>query len=470
MLAARAALLRPLVALGFLAALSVASFAPAPLAPLPASVVHAQQTPAPDAQRQGGTVQQAYDLLMDRFVHPLDSAALLRAAWDQIGADAGQVKAPAPGQGPSLVGDRSQDIAAFRTSLAAYLGRQPTLPSGFVPAYSAIRGMITYAKEGHTYFMNPDQYREHLAWSRGDVKYGGIGARMKGPELVVVEVFSGSPAEQAGLRPGDQVIRVDDTSTEGLSVDQVVSLIRGPEGSWVRLTIQRPGEPDQIGVDVQRAEISYDFITSRMLDEQMGYIQLRGFTDPSVADQFETDVTALERQGARGLILDLRGNPGGRIDVGARVLSHFLPAGSTLYQQVERSGRREARSRRDSDSYALPMVVLVDSGTASMGEIFASAVQEYSVATVVGATTAGNVAAAQVYPLGDGSALQITVMEILSAHGNPLNGVGVEPNDRVDDQVADGAYGTDPVLDRARQILSAVVAPVPVSSSRWQAL
>ncbi len=467
---ARAALLRPLVAIWL--AVAVAFGAAAPTGPTPtAAVVWADPSPAPDPQRQAATVQEAFSRLMDYFVHPLDSTALLAAAWGQVTKEASRARAPSPGPAPAFVGDRNQDIATFRAALTGYAGQQTTWPAGFVPGYAAIRGMVAYANEGHTYFMDPDQYREHVAWSRGDVKYGGIGARMRGPDLVVVEVFAGSPAERAGLRPGDQVTRVDGTPTAGRTVDDVVLLIRGPEGSSVQLTIQRPGEPEPMVLAVQREEISYDFITARMLDEQTGYIQLRGFPDPAVADQFESDVTSLEEQGAQALILDLRGNPGGRIDVGSRLLNHFLPAGSTLYQEIDRGGRQQARSRRETDPYALPTAVLVDSGTASMGEIFASALQEYGVATVVGTTTAGNVAAAQVYPLGDGSGIQVTVMEILSPHGNTLNGLGVAPDDVVEQQPSDVTAGVDPALDRAREILSAVVSPAaPVGTSHWYAL
>ncbi len=436
-------------------------------APLAAPVVRAQPADAPerlDPQRQASTVLQAFDLLMDRFVRPVGSAAVLSAGWRQLSQDAAEKHARPPAPLPVLTDNRASDAATFKVAFLGYAAQVPALPSGFVPAYSTIRGMVQFVEEGHTFFMDPQQYQEHLAWSRGDVQYGGIGARMKGPELVVTEVFEGSPAEQAGLRAGDVVLLVDGRQVSGLGVDEAVSLIRGPAGSRVELTVQRRGEPAPLTLSIQRAEIAYDFITHRLLDDGAAYVQLRGFPDPSVADELERSIATLVDQGAEGLILDLRGNPGGRIDVGSRLLSHFLPPGARLFEQVERSGRHAMPSRRNAVPYGLPLVVLVDSGTASMGEIFAAAVQDYGTGMVVGTTTSGSVAAAQVFPLDDGSALQVTVMEILSAKGRTLNGVGVTPDEVVDVDPADLVAGDDPVLDRAQAVLEAAMRPpLPVS-------
>jgi carboxyl-terminal processing protease len=156
----------------------------------------------------------------------------------------------------------------------------------------------------------------------------------------------------------------------------------------------------------------------------------------------------------RGLVLDLRGNSGGRLDVGTRLLSHFLPAGSSIYEEIDRSGRDRLRySRSGLEQFGLPLVILVDGGTASMGEIFASAVQEHGAATIVGTTTAGSVAAAQIFGLPDGAGLQVTVYEIRAADGKELNRVGVAPDDVVDAETDQLAGGSDPVLSRAVDIL-----------------
>jgi carboxyl-terminal processing protease len=437
------ALVFVLASLGWNAAIGVASVPTA-------EVVAPQTSTSADATRQASTVQQAFDLLFDRYVHPLDSGALLNTAWGQIVREAEQRQAPAPGPAPAFTGDRTADSAAFRSALVEYVARHTNLPGGFVPAHAAIRGMTTFVNEGHTYFLDPEQFQAHLAWARGEVKYAGIGARMRGPQPTVTEVFPGSPAEQAGLRVGDVLLQVNAEPVDGLTLDKTISLIRGPEGTTVELLIRRPGVEELLTLPIQRAQISLDFVTHRMLDDQVGYLRLRGFPEPSVVDQFEQGMADLASQGMQGLVLDLRGNSGGRLDVGSRLLSDFLPAGTSIYQMVDRGGNQQARASREGGAqYALPTVVLVDQSTASMGEIFAAALQEHGVATVIGATTGGNVAAGQVYPLGDGSALQVTVLEILSGTGKHLNGVGVVPNEtiQVDPQVV--APDQDQALDRA---------------------
>jgi carboxyl-terminal processing protease len=153
-------------------------------------------------------------------------------------------------------------------------------------------------------------------------------------------------------------------------------------------------------------------------------------------------------------VLDLRGNSGGRIDVGTRLLGHFLAPGSSVYEEVDRGGETRTHfSPRGGAQYNLPLVVLVDGGTASMGEIFASAVQEHGAATILGSNTAGSVAAAQVFGLPDGAGLQVTVYEIRSADGKPLNKVGVVPDEVIDPDPVAVANGDDPVLGRAVEIL-----------------
>jgi carboxyl-terminal processing protease len=157
-------------------------------------------------------------------------------------------------------------------------------------------------------------------------------------------------------------------------------------------------------------------------------------------------------------VLDLRGNSGGRIDVGTRLLSHFLPNGSAVYQEVDRGGQNSSHATHGNGQYDLPLVVLVDGGTASMGEIFAAAVQEHGAATILGTNTAGSVAAAQVFGLPDGSGLQITVFEILSADGKPLNKVGVAPDEVITTDPDGQTDGSDPVLARAVELLHNQIA------------
>jgi carboxyl-terminal processing protease len=320
--------------------------------------------------------------------------------------------------------------------------------------------MVRFVDEGHTYFLDPQQYKDYQAWSRGDNTYVGIGISVsaKGSEPRIVEVYDGTPAQRAGLRSGDLLVKINDQPVAGLALDEMTSLVRGPAGTEVRIVVRRGDDPQELTFSVERAEIHLQFVRDRVVEDDIGYVLLRGFPEPSVVDSIERDIARFQAAGVHGLVLDLRGNSGGRIDVGTRLLAHFLPSGATVYQEVDRGGQNSTHSTRGGTRYDLPLVVLVDGGTASMGEIFASAVQEHGAATILGTGTAGSVAAAQVFGLPDGSALQVTVFEILSADGKPLNKVGVVPDEVIQPDNADPSSGNDPVLARAVEILHDQIA------------
>jgi carboxyl-terminal processing protease len=419
--------------------------------------------PAPiveDADTQGKTFAEAYNLLLDHYVQPLDTTGMLQAAWDNLVKEA-DGRATQPGPRPTFTGDRVVDLQRMRDALSAYLAQPNTTPDGFTAAYALIRGMVRFVDENHTFFLDPQQYRDYQSWSRGDNTYIGIGVSLTTRDTLprIVEVYDGTPAQQAGLQSGDFLVSLDDQPVGGLSIDQVAALVRGPAGSAVQVVVRRGDDPTEFPYTVQRAEIHLQFVKNKLVQDDIGYVMLRGFPEPSVIDSIEQDIAAFRSEGVHGLILDLRGNAGGRIDVGVRLLSDFLPNGTSIYQEVDRGGHNSTHATHGQAQFALPLVVLVDGGTASMGEIFASAVQEHGAATVLGSTTSGSVAAAQVFGLSDGSGLQVTVFEILSADGKPLNKIGVAPDVAIAaDPGGTSTDGTDPVLNRAVAILHDQIA------------
>jgi carboxyl-terminal processing protease len=315
--------------------------------------------------------------------------------------------------------------------------------------------MVRFVDEGHTYFLDPQQYKDYQSWSRGDNTYVGIGISVstKNSEPRIVEVYDDTPAKQAGLQAGDILVRINGQAVAGLALDEMTGLVRGPAGTTVVIIVRRGDDPRELTYEVKRAEIRLQFVKQRVLEDDIGYLSLRGFPEPSVIDAIEQNVTKFKEAGIQGLVLDLRGNSGGRIDVGTRLLSHFLPPGSSIYEEIDRTGENRTHVTRAGTRYDMPLVVLVDGGTASMGEIFASAVQEHGTATILGSTTSGSVAAAQVFGLPDGAGLQVTVFEILSSEGKPLNKVGVVPDEVIAPDPAAVAQGADPVIARAIEIL-----------------
>ncbi|MBV9327924.1 MAG: S41 family peptidase [Chloroflexi bacterium] len=426
--------------------------AAAPVAMVPAATVE-------DAATQDQTFAGAYNLLLDHYVHSLDTAALLRAAWDNLSKEA-DGKAVAPGPSPTFVGDRAADLQSMRNALAAYLAMPNSSPDGFTAAYALIRGMVRFVDENHTYFLDPQQYHDYQSWSRGDNTYVGVGVSVSSRDSQprIVEVYDGTPAQQAGLRAGDVLVSIDGQSVDGMALDEMTGLVRGPAGSSVQIVVRRGDDPEEIPYTVQRAEIHLQFVKDKLVQDDIGYLMLRGFPEPSVIDSIEQDIASFQTEGVHGLVLDLRGNSGGRIDVGTRLLGDFLPNGTSIYQEIDRNGHDSTHATHGSSQYEMPLVVLVDGGTASMGEIFASAVQEHGAATILGSNTSGSVAAAQVFGLPDGSALQVTVFDILAADGKPLNKVGVAPDEVIASDPSAVANGSDPVLTRAVSILQDEIA------------
>ena len=398
----------------------------------------AAEAPATEVIRQG------YEMLLDRFVQPLEPAELLSAAYTGVVEGLTEAGAKPRPQAPlQLPGDRAKAWSDFEARLQALLKETP-VPPDFNLSGVALAAMARSVNEGHTAYMTPEMYRDLLAAMRGDLRYGGIGLRPRRPGITVAEVFPDSPAQRAGIQAGDQIVAVDGQQVDGMSLLEVAQLIRGPEGTPVQLEIVRPANQQRLSLQVVRASIKIEMIRTEMIQDDVAYVALQGFTDPTAIDKFERFLDALPSSSARGLIIDLRGNGGGRIDLGMRLLNRFVSSGPVI-DMVDREGRHRVTSASGPGmNTQLPIVVLVDDGTASMGEIFTAALRDRGLARVIGSPTAGNVAAAQVFPLSDGAALQVTIAEIYSGKGELLNGHGVIPDD---------LYGTGPEdLERGRDI------------------
>ncbi len=429
-----------------------------PAAPAQADVSAAAQQQAPsgvtDVASATQPLQEAYALLLERYAVPLDPIKLADAA------EQGMVKAledegvPAPAPGLGVVGNvPSQRLVALRQRFQGLAAQYADVLSPTDLAYAAIRGMTDSIDDAHTNFISPEQFEEEQRWEQGDVAYGGIGARMRGPEATIVEVFPNSPAERAGLGPGDTIVAVDGRPTTDMKLDEIIDLVRGPEGTPVTLGVRRAasGQVDQLSL--VRAQVSMPFVTSRTLPGNYGYVQLRGFPEPSVIGEVERAILDQQQAGVRGIVFDLRGNGGGRLDVGSRLLARFVPDGP-IYQAVDRQGRQETVNVQNARPIlTVPLVVLVDEGTASMGEVFAAAIQEHKVGRVLGTTTAGAVAASVFLPLSDGSALQLSIEQVYSGGGALLDKVGVHPDEEVELDLDALRRGHDSQLERAVSVL-----------------
>jgi carboxyl-terminal processing protease len=395
-------------------------------------------------------MEETYTLLLERYAVPLDPDQVASAAQAGMTAALQDAGVGSPAAGLGTLGDGpSEQWVAVRQRFQALAAQYADRLSPQALAYAAIEGMTGSVDDAHTHFVTPSEFRDEQQWEQGDVRYGGIGARMEGTEPTIVEVFPNSPAAQAGLGPGDTILAVDGQPTASLKLDDVVNHIRGPEGTPVSLQVQRAGSAQADVVTLVRAQVDAPFVQSRRVAGDLGYVELRGFPEPSVVPQVEQAILQLQGEGVRGIVLDLRGNGGGRLDVGSRLLGDFVPAGP-IYQSVDRDGHQDVGVVQNAHPIlTVPLAVLVDDGTASMGEVFAAAIQEHRVGEVIGTTTAGAVAASVFLPLSDGSALQLSIERVYSGAGALLDKVGVHPDREVARDLGALRAGHDTRLEQA---------------------
>ncbi len=329
------------------------------------------------------------------------------------------------------------------------------LPSEEELTYGAIRGATQTLDDPNTGFIEPAtaEYMRQTA----DNSYEGIGAtvRMEDGLLSIVEPFDGSPAETAGLRPGDIVLQVDETPIENMSIYEAIALILGPAGTEVRLTILRGGDVP-FEVTVVRAQIDVPAIEWELLPEGFGYISLFEFS-AGATSEIATAIGELQAQGAQALILDLRGNPGGLLSEGVLTAGLFLPVDSTVL--IERT-KEEEFILLPSDFASpeplapdIPLVILVNGGSASASEIVAGAVRDHGRGVLIGEHTFGKGSVQALHQLSNGAELRVTIARFFTPNGTPIHGEGLEPDIVVELTAEDADAGIDPQLDRAVEFL-----------------
>ncbi len=326
------------------------------------------------------------------------------------------------------------------------------LPSTEEVTYGAIRGALNTLGDPFTGFIEP----EVAAIQREDDSgaFEGIGAyvTMRDGRLMIVSTFKGQPAEKAGLRRGDVVLKVDDTPIENMSIYEAISLIRGPQGTTVRLTILREGE-EPFEVKIVRARIEIPVVESQMRDDGIGYVRLLEFSADASAKLAET-IRAFLAQNPKGLILDLRGNPGGYFQEAVLTAGLFLPKGQVVViERYKYAPPEVVRTPNEPVAPDVPLVVLVDGGSASASEIVAGALQDLGRATIIGEQTFGKGAVQLRYQLSNGSELLVTVARWFTPNDRAIHGEGLTPDIPVEVTQEDWEAGRDPQLERAAEYL-----------------
>lgn len=358
----------------------------------------------------------------------------------------------------------STDLALFWEAMALldehYYG-QEELPQGDDVTYAAIQGVVLSTGDPHSSFLPPDDAADFNADLNGE--FEGIGARVDVIDegLVIVAPFPGTPAAEAGLIPGDLVLEIDGVSTKGMTLEEGVSLVRGERGTTVTLTVRREGEADLRTFEIVRATIVVPMVTSRMIENEgapkIGYVQLAEFSS-NANGQFEDALRELQDQGAEYLIVDMRFNPGGLLSVAVDVTSQFIDSGNILTERLTNGSTVEHPANRGGVALDIPIVVLVNGGSASASEIFAGAIKDTGRGTLIGETTFGKGSVQRLHTLSDESLLRITVARWFTPNGEAIHEVGIDPDVIVAVDPETLQPGEDPQLDAAIEYIEAQVA------------
>jgi carboxyl-terminal processing protease len=320
--------------------------------------------------------------------------------------------------------------------------------------HAGIAALLASLHDPYTVYFTPKQAKAFDQQLSGS--YSGIGTEVavKGGRLTVTKVFSGSPAAQADIVPGEVIVTVDGVATAGRSADANVARITGPAGTTVRLQLRAKGSSRRVDLTLTRRTISVPLTTTRLLTDhgtKVGYVALSAFAQ-GAGTRVHSAVTALQARGAQWIVLDLRDNGGGLVSEAANVASDFLPAGKVVVTMQGAHTAREVVKTGGSGSTSLPLVVLVNGNTASASEIVTGALQDYGRGTVIGTKTFGKGVVQTVLPLPGGAKLKETIASYRTPLGRDINHKGIAPS-IVAAQRA-GAHG-DQVLARALRFIAA---------------
>jgi carboxyl-terminal processing protease len=317
----------------------------------------------------------------------------------------------------------------------------------------AIGGMLDSLGDQHTGYMNPDEYRQANIPLEGS--YEGIGAWVDpdGEYLTIISPMPNSPAEEAGLESGDEIIAINGQDMTGVEGNQVIRQVMGPAGSTVTLTVRREGEPEPFDVEVERRKITVPSVESKMLDNGIAYLRLFNFGEDTTRDM-NAALDDLMSQDPSGLILDLRGNGGGFLGTAVNVSSEFLSGGTVLTERFGDGTEQTYDAQAGGSASDIPLVVLINGGSASASEIVAGAIQDRGRGQLVGTTSFGKGSVQEWIPLSsDGGAVRITIARWYTPDGRQISEEGLTPDAVVEMTEEDAQAGNDPQLDRAVELL-----------------
>ncbi len=296
----------------------------------------------------------------------------------------------------------------------------------------AVRGMVESLQDPYSVFMTGKEFQDMQNYIQGSIGGIGIYVGVKNNNIVVQSPIEGSPAARAGLRNDDIIVKIDDKSTSELTYDEAVAMMRGVPGTQIKISVMREGKNEILEFLITREIIEIPTVSSEILSgkRKIGYLRLNMFASNS-DEAFQEELQSLYQQGIEGLILDLRDNPGGDLESAVNIAANFVPEGPIVHI-VERSGNTFTYEAEQEVNFNLPLVVLINKGSASASEVLAGALQDTGVAVLVGEKTFGKGIVQTVFPLPGGDGLKLTSSEYLTPNMTDIHEKGIEPDIRIE--------------------------------------
>lgn len=319
------------------------------------------------------------------------------------------------------------------------------------------KGYVQGLDDPYSVYYDEEETKELYETTEGE--YSGIGAvlsqDLKSGVITLVQIYEDSPADKAGLKDEDILTKVGTLDVTGMDLSEVVTYIKGEKGTEVELTVLRGEDADEVTVTAVRDTVEAQTVEYEMLEDQIGYLAVSEF-DSVTYGQYEEALEALSDQGMEGLVVDLRNNPGGNLNTVCDMLDLVLPEGTIVYME-DKEGKRQTYSSDDAHQLDVPMAVLVNGNSASASEIYAGAIQDHEAGTIVGTQTYGKGVVQQIFDLGDGTSVKLTIAEYFTPKGRSINGEGVTPDLEVEYEPDEKEPEADNQLEAAAEAVKQAV-------------
>ena len=311
------------------------------------------------------------------------------------------------------------------------------------------KGFISGLDDPYSVYYDEEETKSLYETTEGE--YQGIGAvlsqNMNTGIITLVQIYDDSPAMKAGLKDNDILYKVNGEEVTGVELTEVVSHIKGEKGTTVEMTVLRGADNEEVTVTATRDTVEAQTVKYRMMDGQIGYVSVSEF-DSVTYDQYQKALKDLEGQGMKGLVVDLRNNPGGNLNTVCDMLDLMLPKGLIVYTE-DKDGNRQEASSDDENQFTLPLAVLVNGNSASASEIYAGAIQDYGIGDIVGTQTYGKGVVQQIFDLKDDTCVKLTIAKYFTPKGRSINGKGITPDVEVEYEADEKNPEADNQLDKA---------------------